>query len=634
MSTDQRRSSRKRPHKEESETEEVDIEKEDGSPSKPKRGRKAHTPKPEEAGGSEESKNVDVVTSSTRSSRTSATPSRAATRQSRGRKQRSDEELEEDPYAFKEPEPFDEKGKTNTPKKKEEDKKTSSSSAATPRVKRESDSTDSSSDETGKRSSRRTPKGGKVSSSSNTDADMTTSDSKQSGSSEEDEKMEAEADATKEVEEGREVETCKPSEKETKKEEEEENEEEEVKQEEEQVKEESGDLGKPVLQYSKKQQELFPFLSTIRTTTISGMASRNTTKPPSDPLVTPTKDNPVKSEAIEVTSPVLVTSARSNSRSQSPKSRLKSRKRKTPRKPNSSEIVESESESDSGTAPMPQSDEDNAATKRSNEKPAKSEAESKKSEKKKPLKKDDADDLDLACGETIPGSPVHPSSGPDPAASPSSSKSLKSGSTRLEMPFASVPESIHGPAHTGQPQPASNNTDMATTTVSASLPSSTKKPPFEEDHDPMDISSASQSPRVPPDGSKSPADSSEVDMDSLSGRKAESEDSRVDVQESKKLSSLKRKALGSPSQSAKRKRRPREASMRGGGRRGGGGRHGSGGRIARLDHEETDEAEEVKDPAIASLESLDNEALAALSHRSPGKSKYNFFVQLGKENVS
>ncbi len=196
------------------------------------------------------------------------------------------------------------------------------------------------------------------------------------------------------------------------------------------------------------------------------------------------------------------------------------------------------------------------------------------------------------------------------------------------------------------------------------------------DEEGMDDSSASQSPRHPGgsfgggrgDGSKSPGDSSEVDMDSINGRKAESEDSKLDVEsatESRWVNchtfltsarlqycySVGRRGMtkkrgqhtpSSPAAMGKRKRKPREAALRGAAR-GGRGRHGSGrfgkggigggGGGPGHHDDETDDSEERRDPTFANLANLNNEQLSALNERlyKTAKNK-EFYVSFG-ENI-
>jgi len=267
------------------------------------------------------------------------------------------------------------------------------------------------------------------------------------------------------------------------------------------------------------------------------------------------------------------------------------------------------------------------------------------------------DDLDLVCGETIPGSPVHPSSasatgstgaspvdatktnnvmdksnpvGNSRSSNGTASRDQGQASTRLEMPFASVPESVEaGPvSNAGSSNSASN--------MPATLPPASETP---------ETTAASTPSRLSPigalanaamqalagsndDGSKSPGggDSSEVDMDSL---KAES----VDIEgsssgEAKQQRGVKRKAPSSevgsrsPAPASRRKRRARESGHRGG-RGGSRGRHSSG--VRGHNNDDTDESEEAKDAALSVIDSLDNDALAALAQQSPKSTKFNFY---------
>ena len=207
-------------------------------------------------------------------------------------------------------------------------------------------------------------------------------------------------------------------------------------------------------------------------------------------------------------------------------------------------------------------------------------------------------------------------------------------SIRLEMPFASVPESVAAstPTVLATPQPlpvapvtslpvkedTTDEDDAATTLMTVTTTTNS--------------SSASQSPREEEtlERSKSPTESSEVDLDSVTGKL---------VDEAKRgivaAGGLKRKAppsdVGnrSPMHGGKRKRRVREAVVARG--RGGRGRHGS----DRLKGDDDFEEEEThchskNSVNIPALGALDNDALAALAQRSPSSKKYNFFVDLGK----
>ena len=364
----------------------------------------------------------------------------------------------------------------------------------------------------------------------------------------------------------------------------------------------------------------------------------------------------------------------------------------------------------------------------------------------------DQDDLDLACGETIPGSPVHPgqsdmqNSSPEQFARETQNQKLstsvsnnssrinlpqnqtgniidktlledvnnsnprsqplslqkghsKQNINRLEMPFASVPESIH----------SSTSNDAEETVVSDKISgtqasgkinvkdtsnghskiapsgSSSKVKHYQRDGDIESLqgySSTSQSPTHGEDSagnstSKSPqdhndlqGDSSEVDMDSLSGRGAGSgADSSTWPGEVRNKASVKRKAaerhnvtgnilnmrergsrspatgsrspLTHSSQVGKRKKRTRKTSMSTQGGLRGRKRHGSGRNgILNRDDDSDDEDEGMietrqhsdsrQSTRISSLGSLDNDALAALSQRSPRTSKFNFYVKFGK----
>ncbi|TRY72004.1 hypothetical protein TCAL_05405 [Tigriopus californicus] len=859
-SSEGRRSGRKRPahlaggpNKDESENDEIDVEKDvteaakpelPVTPSKPKRTRKGGptTPKqqpqpqpqnpvtPVQVQDESDEKSSDSGSVGNRPSRSR---DRATTRQlassgkresgksgGKASKSRSEEDEEEDPYAFKEPVPLDESRNAGTPGKatpaaptmpstttpssspstaaaetapslaalakkaglkeapseiKSEPKKKGSTTigSVSTRSKRESDSAESSSDEGGKKNLRTSRQGSSKPVGKSGPMDTT----KSTSSSEETEKekkpdlpptpattitttstsSEVAVETTTitistvakvDIESNSEIETCKPNAQsddspDVKAEPKEEEEDFDM----DAVSEDQG--GKPVLNLTKKQQELFPFLSAMRTTPMSGVQisgvqiSGSSLDGGRSPSKSPSKDCKTDSTGSDYSdsredsksSTTQASGAESSPRSASssskaqasgastpgPHRKLSTKKRKTPRKPNSSELVASESESDlnsedeksnlaislnlSSTAsgrsrgPSPGIESvgggsvnpskgpsvkglfgggavppltGSAVTKKGPEGETSSgDLVDEKPNKKKIKKEELQEDLDLACGETIPGSPVHPSSIPtEPVV-----KASKPSSSRLEMPFASVPESIPGPSEADnkagdKKEPAkpankpaetapattntttNSNTTASTSTTSTSSNPSAKAPNkyVEPREDPLESSSASQSPsdsRPPPDSPKSPAESSEVDMDSLSGRKEpESEDSRLDMDGGSITSETrrpKRKAPSSPAHSVKRKqRKTREAALRGS--RSGRGRHSSS-RImsstrgsAVLD-DETDECEEPKDPALASLGNLDNDALTALTQRPPKASKYNFFVELNatmtsKERVS
>ncbi len=663
----------------------MDVEKEDGvSPAKPKRGRKGNKQE-------EEDKAEEVVVkeepalSPTRPSTRVGSRERTSTRQggssstataspqapkgkesSRRSKQRSEDESgEEDPYAFKEPEPFEDKGKAQTAAKGDE-AKTKKSSLASPQTpsrgsKRESDSADSSSDEAAKktRSNSRPTRG------SNKDK------ASEEGSGSLEVKPEDDETSTDTKEEsGAETELAKSEKTESVKEE-------DVKKE---AKDDKED-GKSLLHMTKKQRELFPFLSAIKTTTVENLSNRSSTRSSAAAAATSAQQLPKSAEKSREKSPQPPAASvpKSRSRSHSPSAaaadaksspaskggypRRGGKRRKTPRKPNSSEIVESESESEA------QSDDDSktksattaAASNQAKRKqdPQETEEEAPRKSAAKRSRKDDQDDMDLECGETIPGSPVHPSSGTSDTASPPSkvakSTPAPAQGGRLEMPFATVPD---GPKEQVSRTAASTSSSStsATAAIPATLPPRRTYPPAarapggDGDDDLRDDSSASQSPKPPAtagnaganDGSKSPADSSEVDMESVNGRKAESEDSKLDVESASEAAvatatggrkPVKKKASGatpnSPASIAKRKRRPREAALRGAARGRGRylGRFGKGG----AHDDETDEAEEQRGPGFANLESLDNVQLKNLTEKfhKTAKNK-DFFVPFGK----
>ena len=518
---------------------------------------------------------------------------------------------------------------------------------------------------------------------------------------------------------------------------------------------------KPLHQFTKKQQEMFPNLaskiassssSTASSTAITKLTSSNnsgTTTVNAPPAEAVSEDSstttiPVKSD--------ISGSAKQSSTSESASSepeitRTKHDKRKTPMKPKSDELIDSETESDSSsemintekggqkssTSPRKILVSKSAST-AAGEKPKKSRRKllvgteaivtaaasatvdedeplirstvSRRSENKatsaslsnassrKPSKATVAsvknaaatssagggssgivdepsgqgDDLDLVCGETIPGSPVHPSStsatgstgtSPDEKVKTSNNVDKSSNgsnarssngtimthggqqtSTRLEMPFASVPESVEA-------GPVSSNAGSTASDMPATLPPASETPETTANSTPSRLSpigalanaaAAMQALAAGSndDGSKSPgggSNSSEVDMDSL---KAES----VDIEgtdesgEAKQQRGGKRKAPSSevgsrsPAPASRRKRRARESGHRGG-RGGSRGRHGSGVR-GLTNNDDTDESEEAKDAALSVIGSLDNDALAALAQQSPKSTKFNFYPDFGK----
>jgi len=254
-------------------------------------------------------------------------------------------------------------------------------------------------------------------------------------------------------------------------------------------------------------------------------------------------------------------------------------------------------------------------------------------------KKEDEDDS-LVCQETIPGSPVHPGASESPS-KVNQARDERNSSCRLEMPFASVPECFGIPKVNQTVNPTSEAVQTATPSPDSPPPTPDSSNSFESPA--LVHSTAIEQPKQ--DGSKSPAESSEVDMESLSGRgKAGSEDSRLDVECSSssdtRLGRGRRrqpaqreteKEMEQSPQTVKRKRKTRVDST-GRGRGKGRGRNSSGvGRGVGKQMEDTDDSERDTrsvDPEPR-LDRLDNAALAALAHPKPNTtSKYNFYVQL------
>ena len=248
---------------------------------------------------------------------------------------------------------------------------------------------------------------------------------------------------------------------------------------------------------------------------------------------------------------------------------------------------------------------------------------------KKSKKLKEAEDESLVCEETLPpGSPVQVETSEKPG---DRSQHRQEERARLDMPFASVASSS---APDKQQQPHQ-----------ISLKSQVESPPATPESSNSLETPLTRSARRD-DGRKSPAaDSSEVDLESLSGRgKAGSEDSRMDV-ECSSSSDTRRKRRHVISKETtekesdksvvatrnKRKRRG-DNSARGRGSKGRG-RNSSGvGRGVGRNVEESDDSE--KDQRAIDeqrLERLDNVALAELAKPKPNStSKYNFFVMLGK----
>ena len=267
---------------------------------------------------------------------------------------------------------------------------------------------------------------------------------------------------------------------------------------------------------------------------------------------------------------------------------------------------------------------------------------------KRAKKRNNEDDDDsLVCEETLPGSPVQSSPSDMSSNKTSSARDERNPSSRVDMPFASVasaaivPESGNSATKTTvQPQPGL--TPLQTTSLK-NIKSEESPPATPESANSVD-SPLTRSRKE--DGRKSPAESSEVDLDSLSGRgKAGSEDSRMDVECSSSSDTRTRPGRRRPAStkdvekgedklnlSAKRKRKSRgDTNSRGRGK--GRGRNGSGvGRGVARNVEESDDSEK-DNRAIdeQKLERLDNAALADLAKPKPNStSKYNFYVMLSK----
>ena len=249
--------------------------------------------------------------------------------------------------------------------------------------------------------------------------------------------------------------------------------------------------------------------------------------------------------------------------------------------------------------------------------------------------KDDEDDS-LVCEETLPGSPVQPS--PSDLSS-NSARDERNATSRVELPFASVassnapePSSGSKPVSLGQPAVFSAVQSLKNVESPPATPDSINSV---ESHSPMTRSRKE-------DGRKSPAESSEVDLESLSGRgKAGSEDSRQDVECSSSSDTRRRGKRQAPkevekeeektSQSSKKKRKQRgDSSGRGRGNKGRG-RNSSGvGRAVGRNVEESDDSGQERSVIDEQkLERLDNAALADLAKPKPNStSKYNFYVTL------
>ena len=669
---------------EESENEDVEVEKEDGKPvevtsttssedlspakTPSKRGRKAkattntsqkndstttNNTTVDDSGSEIEAKSEVASTRSTSRTGTKPPPKSSALKGKlttplggRGRRAATStttsNDDDDDPYAFKEPENLIEassnvvtatvsksEGKTGRNKAKPEEKVISNKDEAKKSAKTESDSTESDSEtEVKNKKPHQRPQRAKKSLS------LTTSEEEESKVTSEDEDQPLASPLKESI--GREVETCVKSSSETQPQ---------------QQPPSSETVNKPpVMQFTmKKQQELFPHLSGLKASSTSEVTSEAKSS------------SEVKTE--------IKPETKSDQLDHEPSSLSAKKQRKMPNKPKSSELIDSGSSSDSGTEleqpitnikpdnkrrpkrKLEEADEDEPLSSRSTS--ARRSSPSVASKKLKTATKsttasnvtaaqDEQDDFNLECGETIPGSPVHSSSTPASASTTSpgentnnvtvsskiglntktQSPASNSVQNRLEMPFASVPESVQGPPVT-----------TAASDIPATLPPTSSETP-----DTASTPSRSSPPAtlpVPPDERcKSPeADSSEVDMESL---KAESLDiegsSSGEARGQSKVSGVKRKPpvdnAGNRSPAGRRKRTRARVSNRG----------GRGGKSQMLSdrnlNEDTDESEEAKDNTISAIGSLDNDALAALAQRSPRSSKYNFFPDFGKSCFS
>merc|ERR1712241_1103095 len=135
---------------------------------------------------------------------------------------------------------------------------------------------------------------------------------------------------------------------------------------------------------------------------------------------------------------------------------------------------------------------------------------------KKRVKRRKDDDTSLMCEETIPRSPQPQGSSEGVV----SANPDERGASCLEMPFATVPQSV------AQPRGGGPVTATAPAQVLDCSPPATPES-SNSGEAPLTIDSS----RMKEDGGKSTAESIEVDMESLSGQgKAGSEDSRLDIE--------------------------------------------------------------------------------------------------------
>ena len=425
---------------------------------------------------------------------------------------------------------------------------------------------------------------------------------------------------------------------------------------------------KPFLQMTDQYASLFPHLASLRaqsTDSASPIGSPGTSgETPSTPVINIISSASFINEIVE--SSIIKsqsdpeekkeitkedTSAnekeegnKSSHDSSTPSKKNKNRKRskrviRTNAKHSSREVVDSDTDSESEDAAKPSSKQTTpnrrktadsnrpAPTSLKRLKPLESDEET---SAKKRLKRRKDDDNSLMCEETIPRSP-QPHGTCESQDVPAVEE--RSGS-RLEMPFATVPQSV------AQPRIPAGAARVA---VDVSLPATPDSSNSGEV--PLTIDSS----RTKEDGSKSPAESSEVDMESLSGQgKAGSEDSRLDIEFSSSSDTrrasrgrrrqtavkkeLEEEVVKSPEQFKRKRKAKPETPGRGKGR--GRGRHGSGvGRGVGRNPDDEDVMDTNTRDEVGRLDRLDNAALAALAHPKPNStSKYNgrFYVQLGK----
>ena len=252
------------------------------------------------------------------------------------------------------------------------------------------------------------------------------------------------------------------------------------------------------------------------------------------------------------------------------------------------------------------------------------------SSKKLKRRKEEEEDS-LVCQETLPGSPVQVCTTEIPSTAKVTTGREERSSSRVELPFASVAEA--GAAGVAGAKPG----------LTSSLKTTDSPPATPES--PVSVESPLTRSRKE-DGRKSPADSSEVDMESLSGQgKAGSEDSRMDIECSS--SSDTKNGRGRRRQTAskdvekeeektfpsgKRKRKTRgDSSGRGRGKGRGRNSSGVGRAVGRHNEDSEDSEKDGQSQEEPRLDRLDNAALAALATPRPNStSKYNFYVMLSK----